>query len=573
MFGECILELTNLYSIPSHRHRSLSTTAKARELMRSIRDVGKRMLPKPSLRPMIEEFEESVDADPIVRSILERNHIPRAALNISETDSLEKMIASVEIYLDLVAPAYASEAEDLIVKLCDSTKIQKSQLRTIADLYVSHLVGVSLSRETLHIIAKREFGICQVDDPMLALKEFFRALSTRSSHYDILVSASEEVCGYLATSLRPEVYKKRNDLPDRFRLACFGRNGSSSDGPFILLRDLPGADAFLAVRNAKYLLEVLHSFLFVFPDGTRWINPEFCYVYDSREGAVFKASMVDFINEGGLIRSKKAHSELIQKMAVFAFDRSDALSRRSGVKLASALLAASAASRVVENDARLLSIWSAFEGILPYPLKDGEGTVRINHFANYITPLATDRYIESLFKSFMNDLARNYMKKFLSFIDRNGVGNNRFEKFVSVFYLEDAIKAAFTSIFSDSEILLYRAHELDGIANDSSKLKAKVLAHERRVAWQLHRIYRARNMIIHSARSAPYFPQLTENAFGYFKAMTTILVEAGGKFRVSNSDALFDLCLALCERKRVEINEAGKKNAREALLASLKSLV
>lgn len=332
-----------------------------------------------------------------------------------------------------------------------------------------------------------------------------------------------------------------------------------------------GGDAFSVARNAKYLLDMLHSFLFVFPDGTRWKSPDFAYVYDPVSGGVYKVSMFDFINEGSIIRSKKAHRELIQKMAAFAFGQNNVNGNRSGVKIASALQAASAASRVLESDARLLSIWSAFEAILPHPLKDGEGIVRINHFADYIAPLATAGYVNGLFRSLFTDLGKNYTKDFLSYIDKEGVGSNRFDKYLSIFYLTPDKKGAFTKIFSDSEMLLHRAHDLDQIANDCAKLRARIKNHERRVAWQLHRIYRARNMIVHSARSANYIPQLTENAFSYFKEMTSLLVRAGGKYSLSNSDALFDLCLSLCKKKSELFSQTTEP--RKALDLAIKSIV
>lgn len=571
MFGESVIELTSKYSIASHRHRSLSTTAKARELSRAIGDVKSRVLPKPSLKPMIEEFSDSISGDPVVLSILVKKDIPIGSLSISERNSLEGMSASIRIYLDLIAPLYSKEAEDLILSACVSGKKAKGTLRLLADLYVSHLVGNLTSRDILHIIAKREFSIVDIADPLDALRSFFSELSTRSSTYDVMISASEQVCDYLSTSLMPEVFKNRDDLPPWFRLSCFGKAGVKSKGPFIVLKSFPGADAFSVARNAKYLLDMLHSFLFVFPDGTRWESPDFANVYDPLSGGVYRVSMFDFINEGSIIRSKKAHRELIQQMAAFAFGRNTTKGTHSGVKIASALQAASAASRVLESDARLLSIWSAFEAILPHPLKDGEGTVRINHFADYIAPLATAGYTNGLFRSLFVDLGKNYTKDFLSYIDKEGAGSNRFDKFISVFYLAPHKKMAFTNIFSDSEMLLHRAHDLDQIANDCVNLRTRIQNHERRVAWQLHRIYRARNMIVHSARSANYIPQLTENAFSYFKEMTSLLVKAGGKYSLSNSDALFDLCLSLCKEKSERLSQTA--DPRKALDLAIKSIV
>lgn len=573
MFGESIIELTNKYSTPSYRHRSLSTVAKGQELNRSIADVRLRRLPKPSLKPIIEEYVHSITLDPIVARLLETIDLPVDAISLSYQDSLEKMAAAIRIFRNTVAPAYTTTAEGLILDICSGPKIAKSLLRQVADLYVSHLVSGHVSRDMLHIISKREFSIADPTDALTSLNGFFSELSKKPERYDVLISASERVCSYLSTSIKPEIYLRRRDLPHWFRSACFGRNGSKENGPFIVITDLPAADAFQAAKNAKQMIELLHSFLFVFPDGTKWSPPENFYVYESKSGAIYKAPMIDFINEGEIIKSKKTHDELIQKLTEYAFGREDQLQRTSVIKLANALLAASAASRVIESDARLLSIWSAFEALLPHPMKDGEGTVRINHFADYITPLATTSYVGGLFRSLYRDIAKNYTKQFLSFLDKNGIGSTRFDRFLSLFYADPAIKSSFTSIFQDSELLLHRSHELHELANNSDKLKQRISDHRQRVSWQIHRIYRARNLIVHSAKSKAYHPQLTENAFLYFKEMTALLVKAGGKFKIPDSDAIFELCLALCKEKDRKIDFATSVGAEAALTAAIKEVV
>jgi hypothetical protein len=236
----------------------------------------------------------------------------------------------------------------------------------------------------------------------------------------------------------------------------------------------------------------------------------------------------------------------------------------------SALHAASSASKIKENDARLLSIWSAFEALLPIPMKDGESITRITHFVEYLSPLISARYTENIFRCFYNDLNKEYRNQLRNFIKAYGSGRNNFDKFIGLFFAEQSVTRAFTAIFSDSELMLYRAHELFTLANDPSALLRRIEAHETRVGWQLHRIYRMRNMFVHSAARTPFASQLTENALEYFKALISSLVEVGEMTMIVESDALIDVCIAMCEEHREKLRGLKDDSGRKFLECAVK---
>lgn len=571
MFAESVLELTNQFSMASYRHRTLSSTAKAGELRFYIGEVGKRHLPKPSLDPMIEEYDDAVETDPILNHILSDKGIPLRAIKVDKKSSLEQMRASLRIFFEVAAPVYARTAEDLIRALCERGKPDKSLLRRYADLYISQLVSARLSREYIHICAKQEFAIISVEGNELgALCAFLRRMATREDGFEILLNMQKAACQFIEGTIPAKIYNAPGDLPDRFRLSISSVKDIDQAGPFVIVTPIPGGDPYSAARSFKYFLDMLQSFLFVFPDGKKWTTPTVSCVYDPLTGGVFRVPLFEFVNEGNLIRDAKFHRELISRMTKFTFDRLGSRGQNSSRKVVGALQAASAASRISENDARLLSIWSAFEALLPVPMKDGESIVRITHFVNYIAPLAAAQYMRNLFKGLHDDLVKNYKGVMNSFLDKNGTGANRFQKFVSLFFSDDATKLAFTALFQDSELLLSRAHELDKIANDPGQLLRRIEAHEERVSWQLHRIYRARNMIVHTARNAQFTPHLIENAFSYFRALVGALVEVADRVQVSDSDALFDLCLAMSVEHKEHLKLARDGVPSEFLRVALR---
>jgi len=564
-FAESILELTNIYSAPSYRHRTLSTVSKAHELKRGIRDVMLRVVKKPHLTPIIEEYSDSLQLDPVVNLTMEFKGLSSDLLILKMSDSLEKMEAKVDLFFDLVASEYEKTCTNMIKHLCAFESKEKTLIRICADHYVACKLKNGVSREHIHISAKREFSIISnAGDELPALMRFINACDGKERRYDLLINSPNGIGSILESTLNVENYKNKDDLPAHFRFGAFGKRSLSDEGDFSIVKGIPGKDPINAIRNLKSVLEMFHAFHFIFPNGPRWNLPASACSFDSETGGVYHTTISDYVHEGRRVGNPAKHRELIAGLTHFTLEKISSESK-SGLKIYSALRSASAASRIPDADAQLISIWSAFEALLPHPSKDGESTVRISHFEGYITPLVTANYIEGLYRSLYNDLARNFKGAFYNFLKNNGIGKNKFDRFTSIFFADPVTKRAFTSLVSSSELLMMRCHELEKLANDQSAVRAKLEAHERRVSWQLHRIYRARNSIVHSGISPTYASHLTENAVAYFKSMMALIVRIGRKYEVEKSDALFDLCSSICLRRREKIRGGTFENSQKFL--------
>lgn len=284
--------------------------------------------------------------------------------------------------------------------------------------------------------------------------------------------------------------------------------------------------------------------------------------YDKETGAVYHTALLQYVHEGRRVGSAKIHSELVSRAINFFFD-DNRLQSGSGAKIFNAPQSASIASRVSDHNQRLIAIWSAFEALLPHPSKDGENTVRINHFEGYITPLVTASYAETIFKNTYNDIAKSHRGNFYKFLNNRMKEGSRHERFMQIFFAEQKVKDDFMALINGNELLMYRLHLINKLANDPALFRSKIIEHERRVSWQLNRIYRARNSIVHSAQEPPTLPHLTENAFSYFKSLMSTLVQAGEKFGISSSDALFDLCASACNIRRKEMDDTKNMTAEE----------
>lgn len=564
-FAERVLELTDKYSIDSYRHRTLSTSDKAFELQEWVGNVRKRLVPKPTLEKMIDEYDTSLISDPVIEEICRRNSIPIDSLRIKVIYSLEKMSAALKLYANLIFPKYSSVIIELILETAIAGLKGKRRIIRLAEHFIPHVISGGKSREFVHLSAKREFFICPEEiSEEERLRAFFKEVSRNEKTYEVLICCDRDFANYICSFLKKEPLAW-SELPNFFKYSV-----NKTGGKYVHLQ-YRGDDPFSVVRSVKFLTEFLKSFSLVFPTKRGLRTVRMMFTYDFETGEVYKVPPEEFLNMGSIIWDEGKRSRSMMELAKFALGSRSEEETSSTFQIVNALLTASSASKLSNQNACLASIWSAFEALLPTPMKDGEKSTRITYFADIITPLATTSYTYELFHGLYSDLARNFRAEFLSFVDRNGTGESRFEKFLSVFYLSKPLKREFTEIFSDCHIFRIRAMELDEIANSPNKLRRVIQDHDKRVLWQVHRIYRERNSIMHRATSSKYSRSLIENTFSYFKGTVLTLIRTSERYGIRDIEGLIELCLALNKKNNQALRQYQENQGREALFHSVRS--
>lgn len=563
-FAERVLELTDHYSNDSYRHRTLSTSNKAFELAKWAMSVRQGLVPKPTLFEMIDEYIESLKDDPIIDEICEHDGIPRSSLMVSRTDSIEKMLASFKLYRDLIFPKYEDAAKRAIIQAALLGKKGKIKIVKLAEYYIPHILLTERSREIVHISAKREFFLAPGETSSQdRIRGFYHEVEPQQRSFQILIKCHKDLAGYLSTLLNSEIQEHR-ELPAHFRATVKPTRDS------FLQRRFEGTDPFMAARSMKLVTDILKSFSFIYPQKSEKSTIFAIYSFDPVSGAVYRVEPDEFLNMGSAVRDPRARTRSIKTLARFALGSQNEKEEQAP-EIFDALLTATSASQISDTNARLASLWSAFEALLPTPMKDGVKSTRITHFAGMITPLASFTYSRDIFYGMYADLSReDFCAQFYSFVDQHGCGDNRFEKFLSVFFLSTKKKREFIKIFSASPLLMLRAHNLDLIANDPERLRHTIDCHKMRVYWQIHRIYRARNDIMHNADSPPFSRPLFENATSYFKSLVLTLLSASDRYRLREVHSLVELCIALQNEHDEQISRLSAKAPREALFHAVR---
>lgn len=200
----------------------------------------------------------------------------------------------------------------------------------------------------------------------------------------------------------------------------------------------------------------------------------------------------------------------------------------------------SANTRDVEN--QLLNLWIGLETITP----THSGHAKITQICNGIMPFLSIMYTKRLIGVFTKDLLRWDRRTVNRILKKVPVpkGAKTIDK-VSVLLCCpkcDDLRSELYSDLKDFHLLRFRAFTLHEKLSRPEKVVALLAEHEKKVLWQIRRIYRSRNLLVHSGRTLQYLPSLVENAHDYFDQVIFIFIRMCiGTYSVKTIDQSFEL--------------------------------
>lgn len=110
----------------------------------------------------------------------------------------------------------------------------------------------------------------------------------------------------------------------------------------------------------------------------------------------------------------------------------------------------------------------------------------------------------------------------------------------------------------DFYLLRYRCFSLARELGKSRSVLARLERHERKVRWQLRRLYRARNLIVHTSRSPSYVQALIENGHDYLDSILfEVIRRSCSGYQTSTIEQAFELTSVAYQCLKNEIQEAA----------------
>jgi hypothetical protein len=181
------------------------------------------------------------------------------------------------------------------------------------------------------------------------------------------------------------------------------------------------------------------------------------------------------------------------------------------------------------DENQILNLWISLESLIPNETRS-EDVSNIEHIIGSLIPFLNIGYVEGLVNNLVKDLLR-WDNKTVRLALKHISGRKLSERLAKALVLPEYSHniASIESNLGDFHLLQDRVNHFKQLLSSPAKIVSALDAHKLRLAWQLRRIYRVRNIIVHSGKTPPYTKSLIEHTHGYLDTVLSSLVRLASK--------------------------------------------
>jgi hypothetical protein len=537
-FAQRLDELLWDYTLDTYKPMTLNAPYLCREALQVITNIEAGLIDAANLKPVLEELLWSVQTDLVAKSLLDLP-IEQYVLLDSEIKLSDQKVRLNALAQTLHPNRYLRKTFDHISEQVKNKekKLLDASIRTM----ITTLVNIGVSKRSIQLKNQAFFfngGGERIDSPKL-IKNFLKSIYPFVHECTVYFVVSDLILS-VKDSLAPFEIKILESLPgDLAELAL--RSGFQTDFSECLVAIGPfkSFDAYSAQEKAVSRLDQLSDLFTVFHHQTKIVWRETSLVRQCCADAPFAIKILNSAMEKSFdLRPNKASKELNRLLRNLAlrdskssFDRFNRVADLHGI---------AAATDVVDN--QLVTLWTAFETLVP----TRAGGSKIVSVIEGVLPFLLLSYIRRLVQRFAHDLVKWRpwaAKRILNSVP--GVeGPNIFQRALALLIVPENqhIREQLYGELQDFHLLRYRAFQLSEMLKTPAGVKSALESHAKKLRWQIRRIYRTRNLLVHSGRRPTYIKSLVENAHDYLdQTFFDVMKLSCGEYRATTLEQAFEL--------------------------------
>lgn len=296
-------------------------------------------------------------------------------------------------------------------------------------------------------------------------------------------------------------------------------------------------DKYTAIVSTNRILEGVRALSFLNPNAPkiRWGTNFFVAQNRAANGEVIKLpeSPLEWLSpqttaQPRILKDIRRYSDKI----LLGFN-SDGVGR-----ILRSVSTASSARYAPNVESQLIALWSAVEGLLSEP---PEELARIQHFSELMVPCVCNRHLHRRSVYLYDQLYASYGNKFRKIVNQEPDYRDKYwhYRLTAIFMYEKNadLREKLLNLACRNPLALHRMYQYYQDCKSPKNLIAAIENHEERVEWQLSRIYRVRNSLVHKVEKPDYLDSVVLNMFEYYIRMLSCIVRAANKTAVpSNLD-------------------------------------
>jgi len=524
-FAQMVEEMLFDYTLDTYRPSVMNTYLLCNEGLQTLKEIENGTIMQPNLKHVTAELCDCFEKDPVAHRLVALPPASFYPILKNPKSTLNEIRTVLELLLlQLNSKSYRRVNEELLVQELTGGK-SFPIIRRLTRSYVTTLISNGyhqkyLNEKTLDFFY---FGANRINGSE-CMRDYVALFNTEKIEFNVIFRVSNIFENFASTLANIKLIITR-DLPEGIDASRFSEfRLRSARECFALLQNVPAKDVYGARNKADSIIKLASTLLTLFHHKESPVWLEECVVHNTKDNSYKKiAKPINSMHKCSDLHKTVANSRLKLFLNDFSLEQNSFIKFIRSTQLHSMALA----SNTDEN--QLLNLWISLESLIPSETKSGD-TSNIEHISNSMIPFLNIGYMNNLIENLVKDLLRwntTSFKTALKPID----GRKLTDRLVKVLTLpEYAVNlAALEGSLNDFHLLRDRVNHMKDILSSPGKVIATLDAHWTRVEWQIRRIYRVRNIIVHSGNTPPYTKPLIEHTHGYLDTILAMLVRLASK--------------------------------------------
>lgn len=579
MFIQTFEEVLFYYSFESYKLSALNSHFLCFDILRTKFNIDQKSITEGNFIPLSEEFENTLNTDIVLKKIipsvdmllLKRDKL-RNLVDYRKMDYKAKIVKYTEAaeYIKEISGAnniYLTTVFDLLMENIFEEKCNYETLKNIyllTRILATELVNGGYSPEYISYELKGTFlnNRKSLDGDKQEVIDFFNNFSFESKSYQVLFGINAGTATILRGFKDVTVKKPSKELGKVLNL--------KHKGDCIVELLVKDVDKYEAVDRAyNYINTIVGLHRISQHHKPIYIKPV-AQISQVDEELNQLSSNVVKIRKNVLLR---ANNE--SQIQSYFFDDQLLNNIEPPESFFRAVSLHNSALDSKEPTNQLLDLWTAVETLVGFRTGDED---KINVICNILASLLNRSYIFSHIEQLYKDICVVLGEKSdFIFNEISGEEQNimKLTKMLAIGNYQENYNRLF-EMLEEYPILQYR---IDLFANhifcNSKTVFDELLRHRQKLKWQIMRIYRNRNMIVHNGEHMPYLNIILGNLHYYIDTMFDVLIEyyhmgIGDNriifYDIEKEEMLYWKTLGLDDKgKKIDIKEITEENYKKII--------
>lgn len=532
-FAQLMDEMLFDFSLDTYKPSVMHSGLLCVEAKETFIDVDNEIIAEPNIHHVIDELCINLEKDAVAQSLI---NLPISCY-LSKLKNKKNTLKEMKSVIDLLSfslnsKAYLNKNKELLSNAIKSDK-DFSEIRRLARTYLTSLIHCGYSnkfiRKKLHdYFFYKERNINSKDD----IDGFLNIFKSVQIKYSAIFKV-DKVFEFTKDALSHLDIELSSSPPDFIDLEKHSRFTKGNESYlYAHLKEINAMDIYSAKAFAEERLKGFSSLLNLFHHKSTptWQAESLIFEENAQVGDVVRSN-VNPMHKCSDHVEDAASRKLNLLINEFSLEKGSFLKFVRSTQLHAMALASSS------RENQILNIWISLESLIPSETKQKDIS-SIEHICNSVIPFLNEQYISKLLNNLFKDLL-NWNRALTRSILKDISGKKYVDKLAKLLALDEYAekREQFISKFNNFHLLNDRFLFFSEIFKSPEKIVNSLEAHKKRLEWQIRRIYRARNIIVHSGKIPKYTNQLIEHSHEYLDIILYRLVELASNPKSINSVA------------------------------------